>query len=224
MANQAKLSATLRKESGTNEVKQVRDRGGIPAVIYSSKIQPQNLELNRREVELLLAHAAGESILVDLEIADGNSITNTMTLIQEVQHHPVRGDVLHVDFHAVSATETIEAEIPIEPVGEADGVKNYGGILESIVRSLPIRCLPQDLPEILKVDVTNLKVGDTLHVGDLVLPKGVEAAMDPGVTVLSIAAPNVAVEAADTSAAPTEPEVLSEKKPAENESGASEEK
>jgi large subunit ribosomal protein L25 len=212
MAQQHKLSARPRQESGSNAVKAVRHRDAVPAVIYGASVTPLNLEVSRRDVEVLLSHAAGESILVDLAIEEGNSTTNRLSLIQEVQHHPVRGDILHVDFHAVQADELIEASIPLEAVGESDGVKNFGGILEIILRELPIRCLPQNLPEILEVDVTKLAVGDSIHVRDLVLPQGVEAGIDGEVTVLSVAPPNVAV--ADTpSDAPAAPEVIKEKKP-----------
>jgi large subunit ribosomal protein L25 len=211
MAQQHKLTARPRQESGSNAVKAVRNRGAVPAVIYGASVNPLNLEVNRREVEILLSHAAGESILVELAIEEGSSTTNRLSLIQEVQHHPLRGDILHVDFHAVRADEMIEASIPVEAVGEADGVKNYGGILELILRELPIRCLPQNLPELLEVDVTALQVGDSIHVRDLVLPKGVEAAMDGDVTVLSIAPPNVATTDTPAEAA-AGPEVIKEKK------------
>ena len=195
MANQIKLSARVRSEAGSNAVKSVRAREAVPAVIYGQSVQPQNLEINRRDFEVILSHAAGESILVDLEIEEGSQKTNRLSLVQEVQHHPLRGDILHVDFHAVSATETLEASIPIETVGESDGVKNFGGLLEQILRELPIRCLPKDLPEVLHVDITALGVGQSLHVKDLVLPAGVTAAMDGDITVLSVVAPKVSAAA-----------------------------
>jgi len=221
MANQTKLSARTRTVSGSNDVKKIRDRGGVPAIIYGNAIEPTNLEVNRREIEMLLSRAAGESLLVDLEIDDAGKKTTRLSLIQEVQHHPLRGDVLHIDFQSVSATETIEAEIPIETVGEADGVKNFGGIMEVILRSLPIQCLPQNLPEVLEVDVSALKIGDSIHVRDLILPQGVEATMDGEVTVLSIAEPNVVEEPEPTAEVATAPEVLKEKKPEPEQAGES---
>ena len=211
MSNHAKLSASIRTETGSTGVKAVRARGSVPANIYGATVAPANLEINRRQIEQVLAHAAGENLLVDLEINPGNGKSESrLALIQEVQHHPVSREILHVDFHAVSATENIEAEIPIETVGEADGVKNFGGILEVIVRALPIRCLPKDLPEIIRVDVSALKVGESIHVRDIVLPEGVEAAMDADVTVIAVAEPNVAQET--TTEGPAAPEVLKEKK------------
>ncbi len=214
MSKQIKLSARPRSVSGSGAAREIRRRGNVPANIYGARMEPVNLEVNRREIETILSHAAGEHLLVDLQIEENGQVRSSLSLIQEVQHHPVRGEVLHVDFHAVSANETIEAEIPVEAVGEADGVKNYGGILEIIVRSLTVRCLPQDLPEVLHVDVSALKVGESLHVRDLKLPAGVEAALDGDVTVVAVAEPNVATAAA--AEAPAAPEVLKEKKSEES--------
>jgi len=211
MAKQVTLSARLRSESGRNAVKQVRARGGVPAVIYGSKEQPSNLEISQRDIEALLAHAVGENILVELEIEDNGKKTNRLSLIQEVQHHPLRRGVVHVDFHAVSMTEKISASIVIESFGEADGVKNYGGLLEQSMRAVTINCLPKDLPELIRVDVSAMKIGDTIHVRDLPLPAGVEAEDDAELTVFIVAEPLVA-EAAPAAAAEA-PEVLKEKKP-----------
>lgn len=211
MSKQIKLSARPRSESGRNAVKQVRARGGVPAVIYGSHDKPANLEVSRREIEALLSHAVGENILVELEIEEGGKTSSRLSLIQEVQHHPLRGEVLHVDFHAVSMTEEITAEIVVEPVGEADGVKNFGGLLEQNMRSVSIRCLPQNLPEIIRVDVSALKLGDSIHVRDLPLPAGVVATDDADLTVIHVAEPTVAAEPAPAAAAA--PEVIKEKKP-----------
>ncbi len=218
MAKQVKLSARPRTESGRNAVKQVRARGAVPAVIYGSGSEPSNLEVSRREIERLLSHSVGENILVELEIEEGGKTTNRLSLIQEVQHHPLRGEVLHVDFHAVSMTEEIEAEIVIESFGEADGVKNFGGLLEQSMRAVTIKCLPQNLPEIIRVDVSALKIGDAVHVRDLPLPTGVEAVSDPDLTVFIVAEPTVVEEPV---VAATATEVLKEKK---SEAGASEDK
>lgn len=219
MAKQVKLSARPRAESGRNSVKQVRARGAVPAVIYGGKEAPANLEVSRKEIDQLLAHAVGENILVELEIADGTKITNRLSLIQEIQHHPVGGEILHVDFHAVSMTEEIEAEIPLEPAGEPVGVKTYGGLFQQNMRSLAIRCLPQNLPEIITVDVSALNIGESLHVKDIKLPAGVTATEDADLTVFLVSEPTVADESA-AAEAPTAPEVIKEKKPEGGEAAA----
>ncbi len=212
MAKQVKLSARPRAESGRNAVKQVRARGGVPAVIYGGKSNPSNLEISRKELDKVLAHAVGENILVELEITEGGKTTNRLSLIQEIQHHPVRRDVTHVDFHEVSMTEEIEADVVLEPVGEPVGVKTFGGLLQQNMRALSISCLPQNLPEIISVDVSNLNLGESLHIRDIKLPAGVTATGDEDLTVFLVSEPTVAEEPV-AAEAPTAPEVIKEKKP-----------
>ena len=216
MAQQVKLQARHRTEAGRNAVRKVRARGAVPAVIYGSGLTPLNLEVNRREIERLLAHAIGENILVELEIDDQGKKNTRLSLIQQVQHHPVRGDVLHVDFHAVSMNEEIQAEVVVEPIGEAVGVKNFGGLLQQNMRSLGIRCLPQSLPEVITVDVSHLNIGQSLHVRDIPLPAGVTPTDDPDLTVFLVSEPTVRTEPVESTPS-AGPEVIREKKPASTE-------
>lgn len=211
MAKQLKLSAQTRSVVGRSAVNKIKAQGLVPATIYGGHDKPVNLSLNKREISTLLAHATSEHVLVDLEIADGASKSSRLALIQEVQHHPLRRDVLHVDFHAVRADEKLHAEIPVEPFGEAAGVKNFGGILEIALHSLEVECLPKDLPELIRIDVSNLNVGEAIHVKDIALPAGVEARADGELTVVRVAAPKVEAEPA-AGAAAAGPEVIKEKK------------
>lgn len=214
MAKQVKLSARPRTESGRNSVKSVRARGSVPAVIYGKKFTPANLEVSHREIEALLSHAVGENILVELQIEDGSKKTSQLSLIQEVQHHPVARNILHVDFQAVSMTEEISASVTVEAVGEADGVKNFGGLLEQSIRSLSVRCLPQNLPEVINVDVSALKIGESIHVRDIKLPAGVTVEDNEELTVFIVAEPSTATEseAPAAGAEAASPEVIKEKK------------
>lgn len=213
MAKQVKLSALPRTHVGRNSVKQLRARGAVPANIYGPKNKPDNLEINAKEIRQLLAHAVGENILVELEVAGEKGSNTRLSLIQEVQHHPVRGDILHVDFLEVSMNEKLHTEVPIESFGEADGVKNYGGLLEQLVRHLTIECLPKDLPESIRVDVSSLGVGQSLHIRDLVLPSGVVSISDPDLTVFLVAESKVGEASAQSEASLQTPEVIKEKKP-----------
>jgi large subunit ribosomal protein L25 len=218
MAKQVKLTAQTRSQLGRNAVRQLKHDGIIPAVIYGAKHEPQNLQISARDIRQILGRVAGENVLVDLEIEDGPQKSSRMALIQEVQHHPLGGEILHVDFHAVSMDETIQADIPIEPEGEPTGVRNYGGILEQSVRSLEVECLPKDLPDLITVDVSNLNIGDSIHVKHIRLPEGVTAIDDADLTVFLVSAPNVEEEpVAAAAAAPTSPEVIKEKKTEETE-------
>jgi len=222
MAKQVKLSARPRAEAGRNAVKQVRARGSVPAVIYGAKDAPTNLEVGKKDLDRLLAHAVGENILVELEINEGGKTTNRLSLIQEIQHHPVRGEVIHVDFHAVSLTEEIEAEIVLEPTGEPVGVKTFGGLLQQNMRTLAITCLPQNLPELIVVDVSALNIGESLHVRDIKLPAGVTATADEDLTVFLVSEPTVSEEPAAGAAAA--PEVIKEKKAEGSEAAAADKK
>jgi large subunit ribosomal protein L25 len=220
MAKQVKLAAERRTEIGRSAVRKLKARGAVPAIIYGAKDKPEALQISRRDINALLSHASGENILVELEIAgDGK---NRLALVQEVQHSPVGGDVLHIDFHAVSMDERIEAEVPLEPTGIANGVKNFGGLLEQNVRALGIECFPRDLPDRITVDISALNIGDSIHVRDVVLPEGVRTKVPPDLTVFSVLAPTVEEEpvaevAAEGAAAG--PEVIREKKE-EPEAGA----
>jgi large subunit ribosomal protein L25 len=209
MAKQVKLTAERRTATGRSAVRKLKATGAVPAVIYGAKDKAEPLQVSRRDITAMLSHAAGENILVELEIA-GKS---RLALVQEVQHAPLGGAILHVDFHAVSMDEVIQAEVPLEPIGTANGVKNMGGLLEQSLRSLAIECLPRDLPDLITVDVSALNIGDAIHVREVQLPPGVTTRVQPDLTVISVLAPTVEEEpVAAAVEAPTGPEVIREKK------------
>jgi large subunit ribosomal protein L25 len=212
MAQQVKLKAQKRTVIGRNAIKNIKKEGLVPGVVYGSQAQPMALQVDGRELKNVLAHASSEHVLVELEIMDDGQSTSRLALIQEVQHHPLKRDLLHVDFHAVSATEKITSEVPIEAFGDALGVRTFGGLLEYSLRSLDVECLPQDLPDIIRIDVSNLNIGESFHVRDIPLPSGVEAWTDADLTVVSVVASRVGEEVTPTAEAPTTPEVITEKK------------
>ena len=212
MAQQPKLKAHKRTLLGRNAIKQIKEKGLVPGVIYGSNQTPTPLQVDNRELSTVLAHASSEHILVQLEIVDGDQNTNKLALIQEVQHHPLKRGLIHVDFQAVSATEKITSSVPIETVGEALGVRTFGGLLEHSLRSLEVQCYPQDLPGVIRIDVTNLNIGESLHVRDIQLPAGVEAITDENLTAVSVVASRVGEEVTETAEQPTAPEVITEKK------------
>jgi large subunit ribosomal protein L25 len=223
MAKTIQLKAEPRAGVGTVESKRTRKAGFVPAIIYGRHLgKPQNLQLNARELKLALGKSAGEHLLVDLEIAGGGK---TLALIQDVQHHPLKRDILHVDFHALREDEKMHTTVPVLCIGEASGVKNSGGVLEQLLRSLEVECLPKDLPESIVVEVSKLEIGDAIHIKDIQLPAGVIARGAPDTSVVHCAAPAVEEVAAPTpaeGAAPVEPEVIKEKKPEAAEAPAAE--
>lgn len=209
MAKQVKLTAERRTATGRSAVRKLKATGAVPAVIYGAKDKAEPLQVSRRDISKMLSHAAGENILVELEVAG----KTRLALVQEVQHAPVGGAILHVDFHAVSMDEVIQADVPLEPIGTANGVKNMGGLLEQSLRSLAIECLPRDLPDLIPVDVSALNIGDAIHVREIQLPTGVTTRVQPDLTAFSVLAPTVEEEpAAAAVEAPTGPEVIREKK------------
>ncbi|MEW6304737.1 MAG: 50S ribosomal protein L25 [Verrucomicrobiota bacterium] len=197
------------------EVKRLRATNRVPAVIYGGKEQPQSLEVDKKQIENLIGHSVSENVLVDLEVS-GDTKPKRLALVQEVQHHPLSGMVLHVDFHEVAADEKVTITVPVETTGEAVGVKTGGGVLEHVLFKLKVRALPKDLPEAIYVDVTNLEIGKTIHLGEIPVPQGVEILGDKNIPVIAVAQPKTeaeeAAEAAATATTATEPEMIKEKK------------
>lgn len=184
MAKAQHLMAHTRKRSGSGPLNRLRKEGLIPAVIYGKQQPALNIRLDRKAVVSVLSHSVSEQILVTLEVED---IKETkLALIQDVQHNPLTGSILHMDFHAVQENEIIHAHVPIELVGDAAGVK-AGGLLEFLTHSINISCLPLDLPDKLTLDISNLGIGEALHVSDLPLPKGVTIDADGHIVVALVA-------------------------------------
>lgn len=201
--------------------KKLRGGGRIPAVIYGRQAPAQNLELNAKELEDLVHHSVSENLLVDLEVKD-DARPKRLALVQEMQHHPLSGKVLHVDFHEIAENEKVTVGIPVETTGEAEGVKTEGGVLEHVLFKVRARGLAKDLPEFITVDVSHLKIGQAIHLGEIKVPAGVELVGDKQIPVIAVAAPRTeeeeAAEAAEAAAAvPGEVEMIKEKKEGEEE-------
>jgi large subunit ribosomal protein L25 len=196
-------------------VKQLRSTGVIPAVIYGRLAPPQNLQLNSREFGDAIAHHASENILMDVTVA-GDARPQRLALVQEIQHHPLSGHILHVDFHEVAPTEMVTINVPVESTGEAVGVKTGGGVLEHVMFRIKVRALPKDLPEVITVDVSALEIGKAIHLGDIAAPAGCEILGHKELTVLAVAAPVTEAQETAAAAAATDvaaqPEMIKEKK------------
>jgi len=186
--------------------------GNIPGVIYGHGRQPQSLTVNGRETERLLQHIAAGSTVIELNL--NNSVART--LIREIQRHPFKRNILHIDFQELVAGETVEVRCPIVYVGTADGVRNEGGILDQIMHDLLIEVDPSSIPNHIDVDVSALKVGQSMHVSDLKLPAGIKIADELTLTVCVVQQPKTAVEPKVDAAAAAEPEVLRQKKAEED--------
>ena len=209
------LNAFPRTAVRRGGVKKLREQAKrVPAVIYGRGVQPQNLELNQVEIDSLIHHSVSENVLVDL-LVQGDAKAKRLALVQDIQHHPLRGTILHVDLHEVADNEKVTVFVPVEPKGEAVGVKSGGGTLERVIFKLKVRALPKDLPEQISVDVSALEIDKSIHLGEIPAIEGVEFLGDKKNVVFSVAAPvTEAEETAAAAAAGTagEVEMIKEKK------------
>jgi len=213
--NSVSLSAFPRTQVRRSQVKKLRTSGRVPAVIYGGKSQPQPLEINLKDLENLVHHSVSENILVDLAVT-GDSRPKRLALVQEIQHHPLTGKMLHVDLHEVAENEKVTLMVPLETIGEPVGVKSGGGVLEHVVFKIKVRALPKDLPAVVTVDVTSLELGKSLHLGEIAAPANVEILGDKHIPVIAVALPKTeAEETAEAAAAAPgagEVEMIKEKK------------
>jgi large subunit ribosomal protein L25 len=212
MANRVKLKAAERSNLGRTAIKRTRAAGLVPAVLYG-RSQAQPLEVNRVELAQMLNSSTSENILVDLEIGAGK---NRMAILQDIQKDPLKDTVLHVDFHEIDETMKLHVEVPVIELGEPVGVKTGGGVLDHVLRTLRVECLPKDLPSSIDVDVSKLEIGQAIHVGEISLPAGVTVMNAKDLAVFIVHAPKTEEEIAAETATPTaeaqSPEVIKEKK------------
>ena len=212
----ANLSASNRDGSGKGEARKLRSTGRVPATVYGHGREAQSLSINTRELERLLDHISAESTVIDLDI-DGKP---SRTLIREIQRHPFKRQILHVDFQELVAGEKVSVSIPIVLIGVPAGVRMDGGMLDQTMRELEIEVDPANIPNHVEVDVTELTIGSSVHVRDIKLPEGVEVLDDEDASVCVISAPRAAIEetaAAEGAEGEAEPEVIRAKKPEEGE-------
>jgi large subunit ribosomal protein L25 len=187
MAKKQTLHAEPRLRTGSGVLKQMRREGWLPCVVYGKGVENQNLKVNAKAFRELLAHSTSESFIVNLEVADGSP---SLAQLKSVQHDPLSGDPLHVDFLAVDLKSEVTAAIPVHLTGDAPGLKS-GGVLEQGHHTLEITCSAANLPETLEFDISHLKVGESLHVGDVKFPEGVRPNYDADVVIAHIGAPRV---------------------------------
>ena len=194
-------------------VKKLRASGRVPATIYGTQAKPQNLEVVYDDISALLHHSVSENLLIDLTV-EQDARAKRLALLQEIQHHPLSGKVLHVDFHEVAENEKVIIFVPLETTGEAVGVKTGGGTLEHVMFKLKVRALPKDLPEQIVVDVSALEIGKSIHLGEVAAPAGVEIIGNKRLTVVHVAAPRAEEEVAPAADAKTagDVEMTKEKK------------
>ncbi|HNX52607.1 MAG TPA: 50S ribosomal protein L25 [Pontiellaceae bacterium] len=210
----AKITVKSRDVKGSASARRLRRDGWVPGVIYSEGGVARMVSIPKHEFEQMLRHHASEHVMVKIQIEGG---AEESVLLKEVQHDALSGGVEHVDMQKVDMNKKLRVEVPVELVGEADGVRNQGGVLDHLLHYLEIECFPADIPEEIDVDVTDLKLGDILTVKDIKIDGSkYTILMDADVGVAAVAAPKVAEEpVAEEAAAAAGPEVIREKKPEE---------
>ena len=209
----ATLSATRRASTGKGNARSLRRDGQIPAVIYGHAREAQSLAIPARELEKLLSHISADNTVVELAIEGGKS----RALIREIQRHPFKRQILHVDFQELVAGEKMTVRIPLRLTGTPVGVRIGGGIVDHTLRELTISVDPAKMPNQIEVDITDLDLGESIHVSQVKVPDGVTVLDEPGAAIVVIATPRAAVETVAAEAEPTsaEPEVIRAKKPEE---------
>jgi large subunit ribosomal protein L25 len=191
---ETKLQAEKRDETGKGVARRLRAGGRVPGVLYGQGVEPVALSVDAREMFHILHGAAGANALVDL-VVDGSE---HLVLAREIQRDYIHNSLIHIDFLAVSRTQAITVNVPVVETGEAAGVKE-GGVVEHHLREVAVECFPQDVPDQIEIDITELELGDMVHVSDLMAPKGVTILTNSEDAVLSIITPAVLRTEADLS-------------------------
>jgi large subunit ribosomal protein L25 len=207
-----KLIAKKRDLQGSPNSRRMRRAGMLPGVVYGDGEAATPVQFETHAFEQLLHHHTSETLLVTIDIEGEGS---SSVLVKEVQHHPVTSDLVHVDLLKVSANKPIQVDITVEVVGESAGV-SVGGVLDLIMHTLAVECLPGDLVESIQVDVSELEIGMSLHASDIKLGTKIKLLTDPEAIVVAVAEPRVEVEPEEDEGVEAvegaEPEVISEKK------------
>jgi large subunit ribosomal protein L25 len=206
MTQALSLTITPRAQTGRSASRRVRKVNQIPAILYGKHTNPQTIAIDAPEFTRLLKSVAGRALIIELNRKD--SADKALSFVQEIQRDPITDKFLHVDLQEVKANEKLEINVPISIIGEAYGVKTQGGVLETSAHTLRVRCLPKDLPPVILIDVSELKINESLKVAGLKAISGVEFRDAPGqpvVGVLSIAVEEVAAPVATAAAGAAAP-------------------
>lgn len=211
MTESTAITARLRETKGKAN-RRLAATGEIPAVLYGPGRETVSLSLDRHAFELMMAHHGAGSTLVSISVEGEKKPVNAV--IREVQHSPVKGTILHVDFLAIRMDEKLAATIPFHFVGDSPGVK-AGGVLMQSMRELMVEALPANLPDGIDVDISGLEIGNSITVADLVAPEGVDITDDPEGVVCSVTVPTLEPTEEELEEEVAEPELIGEEAPEE---------
>lgn len=213
------LEAEKRSKMTRGEMKKLRfQEGKVPAVLYGSGLGSTALLVNGNEFKKIMHTELGENVIINLKLKDKEDSTHPV-IVKEWQIDPVKRTLLHIDFYRISLKKEIVINVPIEIKGEAPGVKEKGGVLEHILRELEVKCLPAQIPHSIVVDTSNLQIGESITVKDIVVPGEIGILNNPEQIVVNIVAPTILEEKPEAAIAPEveEPEVITKGKKEEEE-------
>ena len=182
------MNVTVREKTGKEIARKLRREGMIPGVIYGPGSEPIPLAVRANELKKTLFRYRGEQILFNLVLENNGSSEQKLALVKELQYHPVTDEIIHVDFYEISMDREVEVEVPIEVVGKAKGVE-HGGHLQLLLHTMTVSCLPGAIMDKIEVDVSDLDIGDVVHVRDLTPPEGVRYLDSPDEPIVTILAP-----------------------------------
>ena len=183
------LRAETGRQTGTRRSRRLRRRGMVPATLYGQGSESLSIAVSARDLRSALTTDAGLNAVINLQIGEE---THT-SLARQLQRHPTRGDIIHLDFLKISLTDEVEAVVAIELVGDPAAIREGGGILETIANTVTVRALVTAIPESIQADISGLGVGDTLRLSDLPAPSGVEYLDDPDQPILVVSLPAIAL-------------------------------
>ena len=191
---QSTLEVSLRKRIGKTGSKKVRSEGSVPGVLYGKGTEPVPVAVNPAALKQALSTEAGENTLLEINYKDGEEVITKLSLLRDIQYDFLTSKPVHFDFQALDINKKITVNVPVKIVGKSKGVKE-GGILEEILREIPVECLPKDIPNSFEVDITELEMGHSIHVSVLKVSEEVNILKDDGETIVTVLAPKLEVEA-----------------------------
>jgi large subunit ribosomal protein L25 len=215
------LKAMIREEKGKELNKKLRSAGLVPGVVYRKGDATLSLKMDSKSLSKALHTDAGENVIIKLFVEGDKKKKERIVVIKEIQRDPVKDTLVHLDLNEISLTESLKVKVPLVSKGEAAGVKQEGGVLQHVMWEVEVECLPTNIPDKIEVDITNLKLGGTLSIKDIVPPEGVNILGDSESIVFSVEHVKVVEEAviAPAEGEALEPELIREKKEKEEVEG-----
>ena len=186
------LQASVRETVGNGPARVLRQAGRIPAILYGRNTEPVLLSVDSKELEQILGKGSFGQFILNLVIQNGKKVTKA-AMIKELQTHPVSGQLIHIDFYEIDMKRQIKVMVPVVTTGKSIGVEE-GGMLNIVRRELEVFCLPGDIPESFEIDISEMTIGDSVHIEDIPLGDNVEVAADVNYTVVTVLSPKVEEE------------------------------